>query len=548
MLRARSNLPMTVEASSSDCLSFPDMRGWSIKRGHARRLLEPKKGKAAICAEIQGQGKEVLRGRSAFRRTIGHKKNRRSHSYCGGEIYSAKRCRVKCRKLAIADSEDVLAQGHCLQSAADEYLSPPDFQMYECGTSARPMSEALLYGADEAVSDLTTSYIDAHADEGKSIDSESEASCNAASSCQSTVPSMVGAQRLPDRTKVVVEYKHPTLWELAVIRAEVSTQLYELFVKEHGRPVPESPGWRSLRKMSDAAGKHARKPNGKPKLSFEQKLLKYCNTRISKGGQCHGTSMPKGQFKASYKPEINAASFEKFREKFLADHGMEFCKGLHSCFRGPIQLEPTPLWRDLKLKFLEAATGGLTGSLVPAFHGTDTKNLSSIYENGFMIPGQGNKVKVAHGSAHGLGIYAATLNNPGISWGFCSGRYSGNESMLVCGVIDDSVRRSQAGFMGHLPIHSDSGNIRRVGDAIVAFDRRRIAPLFVASRFKPPAQTNATNLRVGNFRKHVGPRSSSCHAKSRHADLARRKLVAKVGHSISLRPRTKERRSFQKAS
>merc|ERR1712070_790383 len=118
--------------------------------------------------------------------------------------------------------------------------------------------------------------------------------------------------------------------------------------------------------------------------------------------------------------------------------------------------------------------------------------------------------------------------------------------MLVCGVIDDSVRRPQAGYLGHLPIYADSGYIRRVGDAIVAFDRRRIAPLFVASRYKPPTQTNARTLRVENFRKHVGPRSSFFHSKSRHADRARRKLVAKVGHSVSLRPRTKERKNLQK--
>jgi len=443
---------MTEEACFSDGLAFVDTRGWSIKRGRARRLLEPKKGKAAIRAEIQGQGKEVLRGRSAFSRTVGHRGGRRCYSpeWAGrhGRDYPAKRRRVKCRKLAIADSEDVLLEGYCLQRAADEYLAPPDFQMYECGVSARHMSESLLYGVDDAEGDETTSYLGAQADEDKSIDSESEASCDAASSCQSTVPSMVDMQTLPSRTKVAVEYKHPTLWELALIRAEMNAQLYELFVKGHGRPVPEPPGWRSLRRS--AAGKRAAKPKAKPKLSLEQKLLKYCNTRISKGGQCSGRGMAEGRFKASHKPEINATSFEQFREKFLADHGMEFCKGLQSCFRGPIQLEPTPLWHYLKLNFLEAATGGLTGSLVPAFHGTDSKNLSSVYENGFMIPGQGNNVKVAHGSAHGLGIYAATLNNPGISWGFCSGRYTGNESMLVCGVIDDSVKKIPGWLHGTL--------------------------------------------------------------------------------------------------
>jgi hypothetical protein len=410
------------------------------------------------------------------------------------------------------------------------------------------MSEALLEDVDEAGSDENTSYIDAEADEDQSIDSESEASWEVASSCHSTVPSMTGIESLPNRTKLGVEYEQPTLWELAVIRAEVNAKLYQLFIERHGNPVPESPGCRSLRKMGGVEGKRAAKQKAKPELSFEQKLLKYCNTRVVAAGD--GRSMPKVCSKASHRSEINTAKFEEFREKFLSDHGMEFCRGLHSCFQGPIKLKPTTLWPDLKLKFLDAAMGGLRGSLVPAFHGTDTKNLPSIYKNGFVIPGQGNSLKVAHGSAHGLGIYAASLNNPRISYGFCSGRYTGDESMLVCGVIDDSVRSSPAGFMGSFPIHSDSGNIRRIGDAIVCFDRRRIAPLFVASRYKPPAQTNVSCHNLGNLRKrkHVGPRSSFCHRKSRHADLVRRKLVAKVGHSVSLRPRTKERRGFQKAS
>jgi hypothetical protein len=439
-----------------------------------------------------------------------------------------------------------------LQREAKEYLAPPDFEMDESGMYAWSTSEALLYATDGAVS-IGSISVDVQTDEDESTDLESEASCAAASSCQSTVPSMVDMQGSPNRTKVGLECKHLTLWELAMIRAEVNAELYELFVKEHGRPAPEPPGWRSLRKMSRAAGKHAAKRRAKPRLSLEQELLEYCNTRISKGGSCHGrgelfhSKASHKPEKASHKPEINSVNFEKFREKFLADHGMEFCKGLHTCFQGPIQLEPTPLWHELKLNFLEAATGGLTGLVVPAFHGTDANNLPGIYRNGFMIPGQGNNLKVAHGSAHGLGIYAATLNNPRISFGFCSGRYTGNESMLVCGVIDDSVRRSQAGFMGHLPIYSDSENIRRVGDAIITFDRRRIAPLFVASRYRATPQTNATNLRVQKLRNHVGPRSSFCHPQNRHADRARRKLVAKVGHSVSLRPRTKERRTFQKA-
>jgi len=45
-------------------------RGWSMRRGHMRKARRPKRGKAAVWAEIQGQGQAVSKGRAAFSRSV----------------------------------------------------------------------------------------------------------------------------------------------------------------------------------------------------------------------------------------------------------------------------------------------------------------------------------------------------------------------------------------------------------------------------------------------------------------------------------------------
>lgn len=58
-----------LDPSSDETYEIP-LRGWAMRRGHLRKLARPKTGKAAIRAEEQGQGKEVSRGRSVFKRSL----------------------------------------------------------------------------------------------------------------------------------------------------------------------------------------------------------------------------------------------------------------------------------------------------------------------------------------------------------------------------------------------------------------------------------------------------------------------------------------------
>jgi hypothetical protein len=52
-----------------------------MRRGHLKQLRKPKRGKAAIWAEIQGQGNEVSKGRSVFKRSVNVKQRYCYHSW-----------------------------------------------------------------------------------------------------------------------------------------------------------------------------------------------------------------------------------------------------------------------------------------------------------------------------------------------------------------------------------------------------------------------------------------------------------------------------------
>lgn len=159
--------------------------------------------------------------------------------------------------------------------------------------------------------------------------------------------------------------------------------------------------------------------------------------------------------------------FEAFRFDFFKQHAARFCSGLQTCFGYPVILHPTSLNTKVEERFHFACSGRLEGSLVPALHGTDGNNLDSIYQHGLMIPGQGNQLRVANGSAHGVGIYSASMDNPALSRNYMRGA---DPPVLVCGVLDSDVDQE----------------VYHAGGALVIFDEHRIAPLFVARRGEAP--------------------------------------------------------------
>merc|ERR1712048_1546237 len=93
-----------------------------------------------------------------------------------------------------------------------------------------------------------------------------------AASSQSTVPSTIDVSLLSKRTMLGIESHECTLWDIALVNAEVSAKLYKIFLKEHGQPMPEPPGWRALRRMHCIVGKRRGSKKATQELSLEQKL------------------------------------------------------------------------------------------------------------------------------------------------------------------------------------------------------------------------------------------------------------------------------------
>merc|ERR1711865_61526 len=121
---------------------------------------------------------------------------------------------------------------------------------------------------------------------------------------------------------------------------------------------------------------------------------------------------------------------------------------------------------------------------------------------GLLVPGEDNEIRVAHGSAHGKGVYIAKPSNPWLSQGFAT-RYGANK-MLVCGVVDDSKNLDHVEKVGALSMTRKSNDVYHVGDAMVVFDSARVAPLFVA-QWK---RTRAENLQPTKQR--VNYQASPC--------------------------------------
>merc|ERR1712217_315868 len=109
--------------------------------------------------------------------------------------------------------------------------------------------------------------------------------------------------------------------------------------------------------------------------------------------------------------------FTCLQREFLLQHGGALCASLQGCYHQRLHLSPAPLAPEVRKSFLDLCQGPASGkgTLRPAFHGTATKNIKSILQRGLLIPGKHNDVKVAHGSAHGLGVYTGRPNHDGAS-------------------------------------------------------------------------------------------------------------------------------------
>lgn len=134
----------------------------------------------------------------------------------------------------------------------------------------------------------------------------------------------------------------------------------------------------------------------------------------------------------------------------------------------PLKVGPNPLQA-----FLDRSK---TVSVQPRFawHGTDVALHGSIAEHGLLVPGGDGvtarwkgkpKIGVAHGQAHGKGIYVS--KTPGLAEGFAHNARGGTRGreLLLCAVLDDAskVRREDRYTVGqshHFAVEAESESIR----------------------------------------------------------------------------------------
>jgi len=189
---------------------------------------------------------------------------------------------------------------------------------------------------------------------------------------------------------------------------------------------------------------------------------RYCAGELS----AHGELKPRRRKRVDR--QIQAPNWEEFQQRFLRKHLHRLTQDLESVWSERVDFKPAPLNNALRLQFLQDM-GTSEATVVPVFHGTKIENYDSIYDRGLLVPGEGNEIKVANGSAHGRGIYTARVGNARTSRGYCQSQ----KRMLVCAVLDHDVT-----FHGNLELDTP---VKHVGDSVlVVQDPRRVVPVFEA--------------------------------------------------------------------
>lgn len=423
------------DTAEDDCETIV-ARGWVMRRGHCKRLQAPKQERAAIWAGIQGQGNEVMRGRAVFKRSVGGKRQRCRHCssfWCRGGCvpeWSIQQQRNKLRKFAQADAEETRRNNlHTWR--------PADFDIFFEETIQDDCDELGVQALAPCVSlDLAVMKSwSALSDD----DVLSTASKSSSPGCES-LSSEASWEMLRTR-----ELK-PTSWQLAVARAKFTADAY---ASSRGIVLHSAGSTEYCRR-----GRHQTRDR-RNQNEIQRQFLRDFGISFTE---------PAGQQRSD--------DFEQFRQCFLKQHIKSIGSALNSLsLQGQIEMKPTPLSCEVRQRFLSACNGQVKDAVRPVWHGTDVNSLDSIYQQGLLIPGQNNGLKVKNGSAYGLGIYAARADCPQLSLGYCRG---GSRKLLVCGMIDVS----------------EPDSVRHGSNFVVIFNHHLVAPLFETTlpdgSFAPP--------------------------------------------------------------
>jgi hypothetical protein len=425
-----------------------DTRGWAMRRGHCRRLK-------AEC------GRESTRGRAAYARSLN--RVNRFHPNCGDHVrskhwrYEHALDAVDCWSVV---DDDWSSSGEEETIEAFAALSCSDFsickEIEDTEVSTQPPDE-------QTGGDTEEEEEEPHQQEVRSeehwADEEVQASDRSAYRCLGPAPRLQRTRSSPctasevacavDRVASAIIPLH--LWKMDKAAAcPVKTASVR-------KKVPYR--WDQAMALADSVA--------------DAKLFSGCEA----GHRCRRKSKPGD--KADATPDNSA--FGKLQGDFLRAHGEEIRAALVNIWGPSVHLKPIALAADAAKQFVEAHGCVKGAELRATLHGTDVKNHGSIFQRGLLVPGSSPGVCVKHGLCHGAGIYSATLRNASLAAGFCN-----VPQIMVCGVLDDTIEVPPR-RCGNFYIHRESSAVRYVGDAIVAFDPARIAPLFLATAHQAPA-------------------------------------------------------------
>ena len=199
-------------------------------------------------------------------------------------------------------------------------------------------------------------------------------------------------------------------WAAAVLRASIVASCYK---------------FRSLQQEKSEKSKKEKEKQ----LTAEEKYL----AELSQDYQVQFSYDLKDHLKDRLKASCR---FEKFRAEFFYKNSAQFLRQLQPLYTpqsATWRLRPTPVSQQVQKQFWERTRSIDDEKLLMVFHGTNEKSLGSIYSDGLVVPGLENSIRVANGSAYGVGIYAGKADNAGISWSYSRGE---SRPMLVCAAWD----------------------------------------------------------------------------------------------------------------
>lgn len=234
------------------------------------------------------------------------------------------------------------------------------------------------------------------------------------------------------------------------------------------------------------------------------------------------------QWREEHRGEAQSApqTFGQLQDQFMQEYGAEIRKEMPG-----VTLTKADVGESVQKRFMGAvqSLSDPQAQLLPTYHGTKAENFGSIQERGLLVPTHGG-VTVVNGSANGVGVYTARLGSASLSKGFAP-----DGKMLVCAVADpkdDKLAPPASAASGPAPqkwtgtrvpggqryhritqkateasssaapgrtVCRESNHVRYARDAVVVFDERCVAPLFVAENINEKSPDPAAYLSPAVF-------------------------------------------------